>query len=166
MIIAGTGHRPDKLGGYSDEAFQVLVDILVEFLIVIKPRTVISGLALGFDQALAQAVIHINEQKLLPHQIKLIGAAPFKSQDSNWPQSSKTYYQELLKKCDKVIIVSEGDYSVAKMMKRNKWMVDNANVIVTIFDGTSGGTKNTVDYAESKKKQVINLYQKFLEKSC
>jgi hypothetical protein len=27
MIIAGTGHRPDKLGGYGDEVFNKLVSL-------------------------------------------------------------------------------------------------------------------------------------------
>lgn len=40
---------------------------------------------------------------------------------------------------------------------RNRWMIDKADVIIAYVDHSFGGAYNTVKYAESKKKRVINL---------
>lgn len=55
MILAVTGHRPNKLGGYSKQAYRKLVKIAEVNLKKLNPDKVISGMALGWDQALAQA---------------------------------------------------------------------------------------------------------------
>lgn len=55
MIVAGTGHRPNKLGGYGDDVFERLVALARTYLWHMEPWHVISGMALGWDQALAQA---------------------------------------------------------------------------------------------------------------
>jgi hypothetical protein len=60
LIVAGTGHRPDKLGGYSDDAFNLLVKIAKHWLEMNKPTRVISGMALGWDQALATAAVEVD----------------------------------------------------------------------------------------------------------
>lgn len=58
-IICGTGHRPDKLGGYSNEVTQKLIRVCRFGLEKLQPSLVISGMALGYDQALAEAAIEL-----------------------------------------------------------------------------------------------------------
>ncbi len=41
------------------------------------------------------------------------------------------------------------------MDKRNKWMVDNCDLLIAVWNGTSGGTANCVNYAKSINKQII-----------
>lgn len=51
MILAFTGHRPDKLGGYSETnplRAQITYEIMKQ-LYELKPTGVISGMALGVD---------------------------------------------------------------------------------------------------------------------
>ena len=60
MIVAGTGHRPNKLGGYNNESFLKLVNIAEDALKQMEVTEVISGMALGWDMALAQAAINLN----------------------------------------------------------------------------------------------------------
>lgn len=50
------------------------------------------------------------------------------------------------------------------MQKRNEWMVDNCDILIAVWDKSPGGTKNCVDYAESKKKQIIYINPKNYEK--
>ena len=40
-------------------------------------------------------------------------------------------------------------------------MVDRSDSIVALWNGTSGGTKNCIDYAEKKGKPIINLWERF-----
>lgn len=152
MTIAGTGHRPNKLGGYSQEAFDDLKIIARMYLesekIISK---VISGMAIGWDQALAQAAIDAN--------IPLVAAIPFQGQESVWNDSSKEYYQYLLENSSEIVYVSSGEFSNEKMQIRNRWMVNNCDLLVAMWNGdTSGGTYNCIQYAKSQKRRIINLY--------
>ena len=58
MNVAGTGHRPNKLGGYDDDIYQRLVTLAMTYLEETRPKRVISGMALGWDQALAEAAVN------------------------------------------------------------------------------------------------------------
>lgn len=166
LIIAGTGHRPSKLGGYSDQAFDRLVSVAIGALLELKPAQVISGMALGWDQALAQAACTL--------QIPFWAAVPFKGQESAWPERSQGQFRSLLAQAQGVTYVCEGSYAAWKMQERNEWMTDHANCILAIWDGSPGGTKNCVDDAVRRQgfsmretgdpttyKKIINVYKKW-----
>jgi uncharacterized phage-like protein YoqJ len=55
-------------------------------------------------------------------------------------------------------VVSPGGYSPEKMQVRNMFMVDNANGILAMWDGTPGGTRNCLEYARSVGRPVLNLH--------
>jgi hypothetical protein len=58
-------------------------------------------------------------------------------------------------KISKLIIRPRYDlYGRAAPIKRNEEMVDLADEIIVIWDGTSKGTKYSIDYAEKKGKKV------------
>src|SRR5438105_861451 len=102
MIIAGTGHRPPRLGlGYADEDKQLLRRFAVDCLNLQHGLTkIISGGANGWDQAIAEAAAELG--------IPFIVAVPFVGQESKWPQKAQEQYRELLAKAEKVVTVSEG----------------------------------------------------------
>ena len=114
--------------------------------------TFISGGAIGVDLWAAEAVIDARELgrelwgpgETLP---RLIVAQPFPSQDCKWPYVSRMEYQEIMKQADKVIAVCDDPYAAWKMQKRNEWMVDHADMVLAVWDGSPGGTGNTVNYA-------------------
>lgn len=153
LVVAGTGHRPDKLGGYGQESTQKLAKFAKTVLREIKPKVVISGMALGWDQALAWAAINLD--------IPLIAAIPFSSQPTAWPEPSQMTYAKLLARADKTCIVSEGLYANWKFQKRNEWMVDNCNLVLALWNGSKGGTGNCIKYAESKDVKILNLWEKW-----
>jgi uncharacterized phage-like protein YoqJ len=150
MIVAATGHRPDKLGGYSMEVFGRLRALASEFLGRDKPDKVLTGMALGWDQAVAAAAIE--------NDVPFVAAVPCEGQDSRWPVQSRAMYKVLLERADEVVVVSPGPYAAWKMMARNKWMVDKAELVVALWDGSDGGTANCVRYAESRGIWVENLW--------
>ena len=42
------------------------------------------------------------------------------------------------------------------MQIRNRWMVDNSDLVLAVFDGKKeGGTWNCVKYAKSKNKEIV-----------
>lgn len=45
------------------------------------------------------------------------------------------------------------------MQIRNEWMVDNSDIIFSMYNGDKvGGTYNCIKYIEAVKKPNINLY--------
>lgn len=46
------------------------------------------------------------------------------------------------------------------MQLRNQYMVDASAVLIAVYDGQSGGTKNTVDYARGRGRKIIEIRPK------
>lgn len=154
MIICGTGHRPDKLGGYDRQAI-LRLQILASRWLSLHPEVevVISGMALGWDTALAYSGLRAG--------CRLIAAVPFEGQESRWPKESQELYKELLLQATQVVYVSEPSYAVWKMQKRNEWMVDASDRVLALWNGSKGGTHNCVKYAEKKGKPIVNLWDRY-----
>ena len=55
------------------------------------------------------------------------------------------------------MVLIQKEYSPGCMMKRNRYMVDNAQLIIACYDGKTGGTLNTLRYALEKGVQVLHL---------
>jgi uncharacterized phage-like protein YoqJ len=153
MIICGTGHRPDKLGGYGEATALRCVNLAQSYLKTKRPDVVISGMALGWDQALALAAIL--------EKIEVWAYVPFKGQESMWPAQSKAIYHEILGRCDTVHYVSSAGYAAWKMQERNKAMVNDADLVLALWNGSDGGTANCIAYAEKKGKSILNLWLEF-----
>ncbi len=116
-------------------------------------KTFISGMAMGFDIIAANAVLTLRQAG---KNVKLVCAVPFKGQEEKFPFAWKKRYAEILAEADEVVILSPSYYH-ACFMDRNKYMVDRSDFILTFYDGQSGGTKNTVIYAEKCGRTVINI---------
>ncbi len=150
MNICITGRRPQKLGGFTKEVDEKLRQLFIKKFLWLKPDNVISGMALGADMAAAEAAISLG--------IKVIAAVPFKGQETVWPESSQRRYNDILAKCSQIVTVCEGGYSASKLQERNVWMVDHSDMVLALWDGTSGGTSNCVQYAERKGKTIRNIW--------
>ena len=156
MIVAGTGHRPDKLGGYGASTVRRLTLFARFVLEGVGPDGVISGMALGWDMALAEAALDLG--------IPLLAALPFRGQEARWPEASQARYRGLLARASRIEIVCEGGYSAWKMQARNEWMVDHCDLLLALWDGSSGGTANCVRYARRVERPRLDLwplYEKF-----
>ncbi len=97
-VVAGTGHRPHGLGGYGGEAFRRLVVLARRALAEHRPDWVVSGMALGWDQALAEAALDLG--------LPLVAALPFEGQAARWPEVSQQRYRRILARADRVVVVT------------------------------------------------------------
>lgn len=148
--VAATGHRPDKLGGYARLVEDALRNLALDVLQCERPDAAISGMALGWDTAFAEAAVTL--------AIPLIAAVPFAGQESRWPPASQVRYRNLIAQASRVVIVCEGGYAPWAMQKRNGWMVDNCGRLFALWDGTTGGTANCVAYARCVGRETLNLW--------
>jgi len=152
MLIAATGHRPDKLGGYGVHDAR-LEAIARGYLSLMQPAGVITGMALGWDTRFALAALSLG--------LQVHAAVPFEGQESRWPWQSQQTYRSILARCATVTVVCPGGFSKIAMQQRNEWMVDRAVRICAMWDGSAGGTGNCIRYAEKQKKPIDNLWQAF-----
>lgn len=160
--IAGTGHRPPVLFEgqkfiYDRKHQEVLIKFAeIALKAVLKKHNkekagIISGMAQGWDNALAHAAINLN--------LPLLAAVPFEGMESKWPEESKEDFKYLLSKAAKVHIVCEGGYEPKKFYLRDKYMVDNADLVLACHNGsTEGGTAITVKYANEVQRPIENCW--------
>lgn len=151
MILGITGHRPDKLGGYHipNPTYTRVCREIEKVFQDLKPEKVITGMALGVDQWAAFIAYKLN--------IPFLAAVPFEGQEKKWPSKSQDLYNKLLKKATEIVIVSPGGYESSKMKTRNRWMVDYSDKMLAVWDGSSGGTGNCINYATSVEKEIIRI---------
>lgn len=154
MILGFTGHRPASLPGkYSERTNRALLNTVDFILARYRPTKVISGMALGWDTAVAECAVNKG--------IGLIAAVPFKSQPSRWPPTSRDRYQKLLNRAERVEIISPGGYSVRAMQQRNRWIIDRCDLLMALWHQGKGGTKNCVDYALFINRPTFNCWTTF-----
>ncbi len=149
MIVAATGHRPKSLpSGYN---LAPLIALAKPWLAARKPDTLLTGMALGWDQAVAMAAMDLG--------IPVHAYIPHVGQADKWPMHSQVAYQNLLLKCATRKVVSPGEYEPWKMQARNEAMVDDADLVLALWNGEEkGGTYNCVKYALGKGVIVENLW--------
>ena len=154
MIIAATGHRTSKLTGYKANVEDSLYKVALDYLRREHPERVISGMALGWDTAVARAALYL--------KLPLTAAVPCDGQEALWSDKDKSRYYGLIALADNIITVNPGPYAAWKMHARNNWMVNNADKVVALWSGDDfGGTFKTIKYAVSKGKPVDNLWNEW-----
>ena len=118
-----------------------------------------AGGALGFDTIAAESVLELKES--FP-QIKLILVLPCKNQTRGWGDYDVKRYDDILRRADKVVYVSEQYYDGC-MQKRNRHLVDNSGYCICYLKRNSGGTAYTVNYAIKNGLMVYNVAKKYGE---
>ena len=172
--VCFTGHRPSKLpGGYdynSDKNKELSYELEKEILIAISKGAThfICGGALGVDQIAFNVLKGLRDNGC---NITIEIAIPFKLQYSNWIEESKKIYFQQLESADKLTFVDKINeynndfpfdvYHPVKMQQRNKYMVDNSDLIIAVWDGTQGGTYNCIKYAQKTNKPIAVINKIF-----
>lgn len=152
-----TGHRPQDLGFAPGGAEETALKnrIAGETLRLITERNVrhfISGMALGVDTYAAQAVLKLRE--LYP-EITLECALPCKGQDKRWKKADREEYARILAAADRVTLLQEA-YTTFCMQLRDAYMVENADIVLAVWDGReTGGTAYTVNCAKKRGRTVV-----------
>jgi len=156
---AFTGHRPGKLPwGYDEtdprcrELKQRLYDT-AEAVASAGFRRFLCGMAEGCDLYFCEALTALREEY---PDIRIEACIPFPGQADKWPRKERARYARLVSECDERTVLSE-EYTPGCMMKRNRYMVDNADLIIACYDGRSGGTLNTLRYAIEKDVRILHL---------
>ena len=147
-----TGHSPEKLG-VSEARAKALLKSAIQQAIYDGYVTFISGMARGIDLWAAEIVIEEREKN---SNIHLVCASPFNGFEMRWSEQDKTTYYSIMEQADLVKYISQHYYK-ACFQVRNEWMVDRVSRVIAAYNGTKGGTKNTIEYANRKEIFVENI---------
>lgn len=158
--VCFTGHRPQSIPFLWDESSEKSIrlkrqlrEVILNLIQNEDARHFISGMALGVDQMAAEIVLELKEQ--FP-DITLECEFPCKTQAVKWSDKCRERYFSIIYKADKKTMVQR-EYTPDCMMKRNKYMVDASDFVIAVWNGNKSGTGNTVNYAKSKNKTIIQI---------
>ena len=149
--VCFTGHRPEKLN-ISEKEVKNKLKTAIQQSIEEGYTTFISGMARGVDMWAAEIVL---EERKKNNDIKLICASPYEGFEKSWNFIEKHRYNSILKKADHVKYVCE-HYSRQCFQIRNVWMVDHSARVIAAYNGESGGTRNTIRYAEREEFYIFS----------
>lgn len=165
-VCAFTGHRPEKLPWRYDErddrcvALKGRIEDAVRTVYEAGARHFICGMAKGCDLYFAETVLSLRDD--FP-DITLEAAIPCQTQADGWPEELRRRYLYILHQCDRQTVVSR-EYTPECMFRRNRYMVDSAQVLIAVYDGRPGGTMQTVRYARALGREIVSIVLE--EESC
>ena len=116
-------------------------------------RHFISGMASGCDLYFAEAVLAL---RAACPGLTLEGAVPCPTQADHWPYDQRRRWRDILDRCDLETVVQQ-HYDRFCMLRRDRYMVDRSAAVLSVFDGTPGGTQYTLNYAMDRKLEILLL---------
>lgn len=144
MKVALTGHRPERLRGHEAEVREWIEKQFQMY----NFSEAYCGMAQGADQIFGSVAKECN--------VPLVCCLPYKR---------KKYhpFEEYLMEDSWIYIVSE-EYHKENYFIRDKYMVDNCDILLAIWDGIEfGGTYNTIEYAKQIDRKILYLPQSILQ---
>ena len=160
MVCGFTGHRPEKLPWGDNEAdprCQALKKLIyreVETAARAGAEVFCCGMARGCDFYFAEAVARLKSSQ---PTLRLEAWLPCPGQADLWREADRLRWEKLLDICDQVRVV-EPYYTDGCMLRRDKAMVDSADSLISVWDGSPGGTGWTVRYAKQQGKKIQALW--------
>ena len=154
-----TGHRPGKLPWRYNEfdprclKLKRRIADAVELAYEQGFRHFLCGMAMGCDLYFCEAVLALRERH---PDVTVEAAIPCPTQADAWPPAQRERYDRLVAACDFETMVS-GQYTSTSMLRRDRYLVDHASLLIAAFDGTSGGTRYTVEYALNQGLAIVDL---------
>ncbi len=152
-----TGHRPEKLS-IPEKQLAPLLEAEIRKAIRSGFTTYITGMAKGTDLVAGEIVLRLREQD---NRLKLICALPYPGFGLHWGGGWTERFQRVLAAADLTRCVCP-NFSYASYQIRNEWMVSRSSLVIAVFNGGHGGTKNTLDYAKRQGVPCIVIPEKVL----
>ena len=157
-----TGHRSEKLPKTEEGMEKLKLKLWEEIDKAIENGidTFYFGACYGFDLLCAdivakrKRVIKMSDPKI----IKLIAVIPCEEQAARWKESDREIYYDTLPHCDEVITLNT-HYKQGCYHERNRYMVDRCSKMIAYYNGGSGGTAYTINYAKTNGLEITNLYE-------
>lgn len=146
-VCAFTGHRI-----LTDDFDPDVLKRVITNLAKTGVKRFLCGMAVGFDMEAAKAVLALKKR----YKLELVACLPCRGQEARFSEKNKELYKSILEQCDETVTV-EPTYVSGCMHKRDRYLVDNSDILVCFLRRKSGGTYYTVSYARRNNKNIIEL---------
>lgn len=156
MIFGVTGHRgvaqrPGEL--------QQFARLSVAEMICAGASEIITGMALGWDLAVAEACVDL--------RVRFIAAVPFMVQADRWSPADRERWRRCITAAHHVDIGATTPRSKGEAVKalyaRNHWIVNQCEELWAFYSGSKGGTQHCVLYAQEVGRKVVPLWGDWLQ---
>ena len=160
--VCFTGNRPNSFPWKDKEdhklclLFKKRLKTLIQVLINNGYNHFITGMAMGFDIIASEIVLELKHEG---KNLFLECVIPCLNQTKGWNNDYVLRYNYILNVADKVSYSSKYNYFDGCYQIRNRYMVDNAELVVGCLLTTSAGTKYTLNYAKKKNKNSLTIIQ-------
>lgn len=145
-----TGHRDFPV--QQTEYVKVSLRREIEKAIADDYTHFMSGFAEGVDQYFAEIVM---EKKQDNPALQLIAVIPYRKRLENLKKRERT--KMLLESCAEVKVIRE-EYLPSVYSHRNRYMVENSDRVIAVYDGREkGGTVNTIRFTHKMKKELREI---------
>ncbi|MEL7609701.1 MAG: SLOG family protein [Bacillota bacterium] len=154
--VCFTGYRPQKLPWGEDESDPRCRELKLRLLAAANAFAedgavrFLCGMARGVDLYAAEAVLLLKQAR---PEVALECVLPFRGQGEGYRGIIKARYHGILEQADAVTVLSEA-YHPLCMLARNRYMVDHAQSVIAVYDGASGGTRQTIEYARKMGRAI------------
>ena len=111
------------------------------------------GMAQGFDLTALKCLVDLKRK----YRFEIEACIPYPGHESRFPYAEKELFYELLEWCDQKTVLFPS-YRNGCFLVRNRYMVDNSDVLLAYCQKATGGTAYTVDYALKTRKPTIYLH--------
>lgn len=160
LALGVTGHRLHLLPGYAGETSRHLRATLIELAMAKleewHPDVVLTGMATGWDMAMASAAMLCN----VPYRAYV----PFLGQERLWSNTDKGQYRDLLDEAEDVRVFSPVQTNSA-YHDRDRALVDDSDRLLALWLGDPDtGTGQTLTYADGWLVPWSNVAEEFLER--
>ena len=159
ICCAFTGHREGKLPWHGNELDGRCLRLKQSMYEAVRlaytsgKRHFLCGMATGCDTYFCETLIRLRQEK---RDVTIEAAIPWEGQSLRWSEKQRRRYHRLVSECDYQTVV-QSFYSDDCMMRRNRYMVDSASLLIAAYDGKAGGTRNTMLYAMRQGVEVVEL---------
>ena len=147
---AFTGHRPERLG-FPEADVIAWLEKEIRKAVEDGYTQFITGMQRGVDIWAAEVVLKLKAEG---KPVRLIAASAFRGMESQWDSAWKKRYHHIRRNADEAHYISDKPGRTA-FFRRNNWMVDHASLLIAVYTGAPGGTKETIKYAKAQGLKVV-----------
>lgn len=144
MKCALTGHRDLPAKVDVNKLYDTLESVIADGY-----DTFYCGMARGFDLLALDCLVSLARK----YPIKLIACIPYAGHENGAAADVREKYKALLEWCDEKVVLAPA-YFCGCYHVRDRYMVDNADLVVAYCTRDSGGTAYTLRYAAKKEKEI------------
>lgn len=163
---AFSGHRPKSFPwGYNEDNdhcrwLKRQIEIQIDNALNAGFNYFITGGAMGVDMWCAECVL-LKKKQYIHGKIQLEVAVPFLGYDKWFERKLKLRQEKIIKSADKLTVTSPQNNNIYQLYHiRNKYLVNNSQRIIIVYDEQSnitGGTYQTYLYAKKTEKEIIMI---------